>query len=457
MRGRRAGAALAILLACAMSLEIAAEGDGTLAAAAPGELSTVDKETSLQKPAEDLKNDYLCEGICRLDDPVHIDGLTYDHSMKLFHADQFSVDYYQGGVKLISVEDTGRYLLPAAQSADQPEEGLSREILDWAEREEVTVLPQSPDSIYLAATSAMDFFDVLDELDRVRLSCEEEGGWYSENANLAMAEGRMIYAGKYSAPDYEKILEEGCDLAVESTMVYHKPEVKEMLEQFGIPVLVEHSSYETDPLGRSEWIRFYGALLGCEEKADALFAEMEEKVRAVTESDDGPENDGDNDEDKAIDNDGNDANDNDGDNDEKLVAFFSINSRGLVTVRKGKDYVPAMIELAGGRYVFPELGAEDENALSTVNLQMEEFYAGAKEADYLIYNSTIAGAIHSVSELLDKAPMLRDFKALKEGNVWCTQQSLFQKPTGLADLIVDMHRMLGGENGGDYHYLYHVE
>ena len=32
-------------------------------------------------------------------------------------------------------------------------------------------------------------------------------------------------------------------------MIYHNPEVKEKLEEFGIPVLVEHSSYESHPLG----------------------------------------------------------------------------------------------------------------------------------------------------------------------------------------------------------------
>ena len=32
----------------------------------------------------------------------------------------------------------------------------------------------------------------------------------------------MIYAGKYNAPDYELILDEGCGLAIESTMIHHK-------------------------------------------------------------------------------------------------------------------------------------------------------------------------------------------------------------------------------------------
>ena len=76
-----------------------------------------------------------------------------------------------------------------------------------------------------------------------------------------MEDGRMLYAGKYNAPDYERILSGSCDLAVESTMIYHSPEVKEQLERLGIPVLVERSSYERHPLGRMEWLKLYGVLL----------------------------------------------------------------------------------------------------------------------------------------------------------------------------------------------------
>ena len=54
-------------------------------------------------------------------------------------------------------------------------------------------------------------------------------------------------------------------------MIYHTPEVKEKLEALGIPVLVERSSYETDPLGRMEWIKLYGALTGHYAEAAAFF------------------------------------------------------------------------------------------------------------------------------------------------------------------------------------------
>ena len=62
-------------------------------------------------------------------------------------------------------------------------------------------------------------------------------------------------------------------------MIYHTPEVKERLEEFGIPVLVERSSYESHPLGRVEWIKLYGVLLGKEESLTRLQAAIDKLKR----------------------------------------------------------------------------------------------------------------------------------------------------------------------------------
>ena len=336
-----------------------------------------------------------------------ISGLTYSHSMELEYARQFTVDYYEGDYALITIpEDMQRFLVvPEGKTAP---ENLS---------EEITVLQQPLENIYLVATSAMDLFRAIDGISSIRLSGTDMDCWYIEEAKEAMKAGDMIYAGKYNAPDYERILANNCELAVESTMIYHTPEVKEKLESFGIPVLAERSSYESHPLGRTEWMKLYAVLLDKEEEAQRFFDEQQKSLAEVLKD----ENTG------------------------KTVAFFFISSNGYVNVRKSGDYVPKMIELAGGKYIFPELG-DEENALSTMNMQMEDFYAGAKDADYLIYNSSIDAELHSLDELLDKSPLLADFKAVKEGNVWCTQKNLFQETTGLPALITDIHRMLVSED-----------
>ncbi len=331
--------------------------------------------------------------------------LAATRQVPLKHATQFSLTEYEGGYTLLDIPTSGRFLI-VPQGAGLPQ-GLD---------DDVVPLYAPLDRMYLAATSSMDFFRALGSVGAVRLSGTDVNGWYIEEAKAALEDGSMIFAGKYSAPDYELIFAEKCDLAIESTMIYHSPEVKEQLEKLGVPVLVERSSYEEDPLGRMEWVKVYGALLGKLPAAEELF---DGEVEAVEPLLDQPKTG-------------------------KTVAFFYITTTGTVNVRKSSDYVPRMIALAGGDYAFPDLSSG--SALSTVNMTMESFYDGARDADVLIYNSTIDGELFTLSELLQKSAFLKDFKAVQTGNVWCTGKNLFQEPMGLGKLILDMHRVLTDEN-----------
>ncbi len=346
---------------------------------------------------------------------VSWDSLTVESGLDLQYADQFTVDYYTGGYALIHIVDGNDYLV-VPENKPVPD-GLA---------DTTVVLTQPLDHIYLVATSAMDLFCALDSIGSIRLSGTDERGWYIDEAKAAMQNGAMLYAGKYSAPDYELIYAEQCDLAVESTMIYHSPEVKEQLERLGVPVLVERSSYESSPLGRMEWLKLYGVLLNREEAAEAIYQQALDSLRPVMEQ----ENTG------------------------KTVAFFYINSNGSANVRKSNDYVAKMIEMAGGTYIFSDLG--NDNALSTMNMQMEMFYTGAKDADIIIYNSTIDGELHSIDELLAKSPLLADFKAVRNGDVWCTGQNLFQSTMGLGDMILDIHAVLTEEAPEPLTYLHRL-
>ena len=116
-------------------------------------------------------------------------------------------------------------------------------------------------------------------------------------------------------------------------------------------------------------------------------------------------------------------------------------------VRRSSDYVTKMIELAGGRSPFTELPEED-NALSTVTIQMESFYAQARDADVLIYNSTVSGDLERMQDLLAKSSLFEDFKAVQSGEVWCTEQSMFQQSSATAGMIADIHTILSGEADG---------
>ena len=339
-------------------------------------------------------------------------GLTYSGACDLKYAEGFMIEKY-GDYDYVSITDSGDYLVvPESQAVPK---GIP---------ETVVVLQKPLDKTYLVSTSAMDLINACGALDMIRLSGTKADEWYVDAAREAMESGQILYAGKYRAPDYERILESGCNFAVENTMIYHEPAIKTKLEELGIPVLVETSSYEKHPLGRLEWIKLYGVLFDRESEAEDFFesqlASIEPLLRERPDTG-------------------------------MTAAFFHVTANGLINVRKPGDYITRMIELAGGHYVPGGIG-DGENALSTMNMQMEDFYEEASRADIIIYNSTIGGEISSIDELVAKNALFKDFKAVKESGVYCTEKNLFQQITGMAEFMRDLNDVFAGTDR-EYTYL----
>ncbi|MDO4804614.1 MAG: ABC transporter substrate-binding protein [Lachnospiraceae bacterium] len=322
--------------------------------------------------------------------------------MKLDYATQFSVDYY-GTYSLVTVGGDSRYLL--IPSGEETPSNLDSDIIPI----------RSPKKIYLAASAVMDYFRVLGKLDRVRMTSTKAADWSLPEIVQALNTGDILYAGKYSSPDFELILGQECDLAIESTMIYHKPETKEKLETLGIPVFVDKSSYEEHPLGRMEWIRLYGVLLGVSDKADAFFSEQLESLKALPLPEDTPS-----------------------------VAYFYITTSGSANIRRPGDYISRMIELSGGRYAFSD-AVDAGTAQATMNMQMEDFLSEAMEADILIYSTSIDGDVDSLEDFYSKAPLLRSSKAARSGNIWAGGKNVYQQPTAIARIMLELHSVISGQ------------
>ncbi len=337
-----------------------------------------------------------------------IKGLTFKEITPLLYATCFTIYNYEDGYALIEIPESGTYLV-VPEGKDVPE-GLD---------DDIVVLQKPLDKIYLAATSAMALFDATGSIGNIRMSGAEASGWYIDNAVAAMNAGDIIYAGKYSAPDYEMLIKEGCNLAIESTMIYHTPKVKEMIEDLGIPVLVDRSSYEEHPLGRTEWVKMYAVLTDKQAEAEAFF---NDQAKIIEELKDFP-------------------------NTGKMVAFFYVNSNGAVVIRNPKDYIPKMIDIAGGKYAFEDL--KTDQTASSIQITMEEFFATAVDADYLIYNGSIDIPLTAMEDLIKKDQMFAEFKAVKEGNVWTTGKSFYQATDIVGQMIRDVNIMVtDGDQSG---------
>lgn len=412
---KKYGKIVALMLAAVLLLGGCGQAAPTKEESTNGSETVAAGETEAVKETEQTTESGT-EAVRETGDAPNIEGLTYESTMELTYAECFDVYYYEGGYALIDVHDSARYLVvPEGQEAPGS--------LD----EDIIVLKQPLDRIYLAATSAMALFDSMGAMDAIRLSGTQASGWYIDHAVKAMEAGDILFAGKYSEPDYELMVDEECDLAIESTMILHSPKVQEMIEMLDIPVFIDRSSYESHPLGRTEWIKLYSVLVDKEEEAAAFFDDQAKVIRDLK----------------------------DFQNTEKTVVYFYMSTDGSAVVRKASDYIPKMIEIAGGRYAFPDL--EDESGKTSIPLSMEEFYATAVDADFLVYNASIDAPINSIDELMAKSELFADFKAVKEGNVWTTGKSLYQATDIVGQLIRDLNLMLTGGDASQMTFLTKVE
>ncbi|MBP5292229.1 MAG: ABC transporter substrate-binding protein, partial [Lachnospiraceae bacterium] len=258
----------------------------------------------------------------------------------------------------------------------------------------------------------------------------------------------------------------------------------EMLESLGIPVIVEWSSYEPHPLGRVEWIKLYGLLTGHLDEAEAFFDESLKTLEtvlndggdsaadtAVAVSDssaiaqpsvanapsvaiDSSTTSASNVAATSVDNTTSDASLSVNAADQKTVSFFYITSAGYANVRRPGDYISKMIALAGGDYLFPGSISNDESQLTAINMDLETFYTTSKDADILIYNSTVEADLTSIDDLIKKSPLLEDFKAVKTGDVWCTNKNMFQQISGTAEMIAEMHSIIHADGDIERELIY---
>ena len=124
--------------------------------------------------------------------------------------------------------------------------------------------------IYTSVHAAI--IDQLHETDKVIGVCEPR---YMDTPAIqeGIQAGRIADLGEATCPNIEKMIEIGAELVIASPF---QNSSYGPVEKIGIPIIEGADYMEAFPLGRTEWIRFYGLLFGKEEMADSIFKETEQ-------------------------------------------------------------------------------------------------------------------------------------------------------------------------------------
>ena len=138
---------------------------------------------------------------------------------------------------------------------------------------------QAYERIVCTSATHMGFISELGMMDKVVGVCRPERVY-----NLSAEEReRITDIGDDMQPSMEQILLINPDLVILYTYAQGDP-IPAQVEALGIPILYCNEWTETTPLARAEWIRVFGAVFGCQTKADSVFASIcdaYERLRAM--------------------------------------------------------------------------------------------------------------------------------------------------------------------------------
>ncbi len=147
--------------------------------------------------------------------------------------------------------------------------------------------------------------------------------------------GYIADLGEATSPNIEKMIEIGAELVIASPFQNsgYGP-----VEKIGIPIVEGADYMESLPLGRTEWIRFYGLLFGEEALADSIFSQTEESYISL----------------KAL-----------ADRVDKRPTVFSEKCFGSSWyMPAGDSYMAHLFEDAGADYIFKELPGSGSTPLA---------------------------------------------------------------------------------------------
>jgi iron complex transport system substrate-binding protein len=270
--------------------------------------------------------------------------------------------------------------------------------------------PLTHSAIFIASIAAL--VNELGCIDAISGVCEPE---YIANRQIhaAIDEGRIMDIGSAMTPSRERLI----DLSPDAILLSPFQNVGSYgnIEQLGIPIIPCADYMEESALARAEWMRFYGRLFGVGERADSLFATVEEEYKKMKSTESG--------EDKSV--------------------FFDGRSGSAWYMPGGHSTLGQMVADAGGHYVF----ADNEQS-GSVPFSFEQVYNRCRDADFWLFRYNARERM-TLSMLRSKYEPYSRFRAFQQGKVYgCNNAELIffeEYPYHPERLLRDFIRIFSGQ------------
>ncbi|MBC2601931.1 ABC transporter substrate-binding protein [Puniceicoccus vermicola] len=168
----------------------------------------------------------------------------------------------------------------------QPSQSLEYELIPKGEAKNentaTRTIPIPAEKIVSLSTTYIGPLNAIGALEQV-IAVDDVDYVFSERIGEMHANGEVIEVGAGNNLDLESVIAAKPDLVILTRINSGQEALETRLRDAGIPVLVTASWKETEPLGRSEWIKLFGIITGHREEAFALFEETQERYHELEE------------------------------------------------------------------------------------------------------------------------------------------------------------------------------
>jgi iron complex transport system substrate-binding protein len=157
-----------------------------------------------------------------------------------------------------------------------------------------------------------------------------------------------------------------------------------LIEKHGIPVIINGDWLEETPLGRAEWIKFFGVLFNKEKEADSIFRKIEQEYLAAIVIAKKARN-------------------------KPSILSGAIMRNDIWSLPAGESFVAQFLEDANVNYLW-----KDSKGKGSLQLSFESVLDKAQKADYWI----APGYFSSKAQLIENNPHYKNFVAFKTNNIY---------------------------------------
>lgn len=238
-------------------------------------------------------------------------------------------------------------------------------------------------------------------------------------------QGHVADCGSSMTPTIEKIVEIEPDAIILSPF---ENAGYGTLTTLGVPIIECADYMETEPLGRAEWIKFFGMLTGCEEKAEEIFAQVEKDYNGLK--------------DKVA-------------NVEKRPKIITeMVTNGVWYVPGGNSYMAGMLNDAGADYPW-----KDTENIGSIQLDFAQVFDKAHDAEFWLVKTF--GVDVTKDYMIKSYKLNGEMDAMKNGGLYycnTAESSLYADfPFHPEVLLRDMAAIFHPELVQDYTQKYYIQ